>query len=511
MTIETVLSRVNTLEKPVHEPRSPSLAQPFRLLLTALDRGGVRYCHWKSNHRLARALAGEEDLDLLAHREDAGLFLAALAESGFKRATSRGGLDHSGVFHALALDKEGGKLLHVHAYFRVVGGDSLVKSYRLPVETLLLSHCGRLHELPVPAPEAELAVFVLRIALKHASLVEMVMANRQYRAVLEELEWLTSQADQDRAGRLFAAMVPGPTRPELFFRLLKAIGSQRALSRRILLGLRLAWRLRGLRRLGPAASAWSRLWRVAVLGAGRVSGRKDIVLETGGLIVALVGPKATGKSTLASGLADRLAAYLPVKRIHAGKPPATFLSVAPRSLLPLARRLFPNERPSAYEAAEDPPKRRYSLLYVLRMTLLAYDRHVLLRRSGRAAAAGTIVISDRYPSDTPGAIDSSCFDQQTQEACRSPLSRWLMGIEHRLHVSLPRPGLVLRLGTPVEVAIRRDAERSKQESADAAAVIRRWPLETRGEFDGTPVVLLRTCAPLAETLRVAMQAVWDHL
>ena len=86
-----------------------------------------------------------------------------------------------------------------------------------------------------------------------------------------------------------------------------------------------------------------------------------------------------------------------------------------------------------------------------------------------------------------------------------------MGLERGLHASLPRPGLVLRLEAPVETTIRRDAERSKPEGPDAAAVLRRWDLETQAEFAGSPVVRLRTDAPLEETLRMAVRAAWKHL
>ena len=488
----------------------PLLPQPLLRLRAALDRLGVRYCHWKSNIRLAQALAGMEDIDLLVHREDAGLFQSAMAEAGFKRTTSRAGLGHPGVFHALALDEAAGRLVHLHGYVQIVGGDSLVKSWRLSAEGMLLSDCRLLQGWPVPAPEAELAVFLLRVALKHVGPVEAAMANRNYGATVEELAWLRGQADEARAADLFATLVPHGGR-ELFANLLDAIGRERAIGRRIGLGLRLAWRLRHMRRLSVLAAWRSRLHRVAVLAGRRVSGRRDMVLETGGTIVALVGPKATGKSTLGNGLATSLASHLDVVRIHAGKPPPTMVSMAPRILLPLARRLFPNDRPSAYDSEEKRRGRSFSMIYVLRMAMLAHDRAVLLRRSMRAAASGAIIVSDRYPSETEGAIDSSCFDQAAVDACRSPVKRWLMRQERRLHASLPKPGLVLRLEAPMEIAVRRDAARSKPEGPDAAAVIRRWQLETQAEFPGTPVVLLRTDMPLEQSLRMAAREVWCRL
>ena len=76
--------------------------------------------------------------------------------------------------------------------------------------------------------------------------------------------------------------------------------------------------------------AVSRLWRVVSLLVMRFRRRRDLVLQRGGMIVALVGPKATGKSTIGHELATRLGLHLDVLRIHAGKPPATALTLVPR-------------------------------------------------------------------------------------------------------------------------------------------------------------------------------------
>ena len=227
--------------------------------------------------------------------------------------------------------------------------------------------------------------------------------------------------------------------------------------------------------------------------------------------MALVGPKATGKSTLGRELSARFGRHLDVLRIHAGKPPATALSIVPRLFVPIARWLLPNERLAEYEKPERRLERRYSLLYVLRMTLVAYDRRKLLRKALRNATAGAIVLSDRYPSEAVGAIDSSCFDDAAIATCNSPLKRWLMARERRLYRALPKPQLVLRLRAPLDAAIERDARRGKVGGPDAEAVRRRWELETRGDFPGTPVIHIDTGQPLEETIRAAVRAVWAAL
>lgn len=482
----------------------------IRSLLNSLEKRGVRYCHWKSNIRLEETLAAAEDIDLLIDHRDAKLFHTALLENGFKLAQSRSGIGHPGVFHAFGLDEASAELVHVHAYFQVVSGDSLVKSYRLPIEKLLLEQTRYLRGVKVPTPEAELVLFALRIALKHTGPIEILMANRRYREVLRELGWLREAANAEGAEALCTAWFPRID-PPFFRQLLDAIEPERGVARRAVVGWRLAWRLRGLRRLSPTFGTASRLWRVLSLLVKRFRRRRDLVLQTGGMIVALVGPKASGKSTIAHALETRLGSDLDVVRIHAGKPPATALTLLPRLLVPAARLLFSKERTGEYERPERRREKRYSLLYVLRMVMLAYERRTLLNRALRIATAGSVVISDRYPSESTGAIDSCCFDDATLEKCGSPLRRWLMEQERALYKGLPKPDLLLCLQAPIETTIERDARRLKKGGPDAAAVRRRWELESRPELSGGLAIRIDTSRPLDETVRTVVGAVWSAL
>jgi len=482
----------------------------IRNLFDSLEKRGIRYCHWKSNIRLEETLAAADDIDLLVDQRDAELFHAALLENGFKLARSRSGIGHPGVFHAFGLEGASLELVHVHAYFQIVSGDSLVKNYRLPIERLLLEQTRYLHGVRVPNPEAELVLFALRVALKHTDPIEILLANRHYRLTSRELGWLREAANAEDAEALCAAWFPSID-PLLFRKLLDVIETDRAVIRRAVIGWRVAWRLRGLRRLSPILAAVSRLWRVLSLLANRLRRRKDLVLQSGGLIVALVGPKAVGKSTICHELTNCLGQHLDVLRIHAGKPPPTAVTLLPRLLVPAARLLFSNERAGEYEKPERRRRKRYSLLYVLRMAILAYDRRRLLCRALQAATAGSIVISDRYPSESVGVIDSCCFDEEALAKCGSPLKRWLMSLERALCKGLPRPDILFCLEAPIKTTIERDARRVKQDGPDAAAVLRRWELEVRPECCGTSGIRIDTSRPLAETVGAVVRAVWSAL
>ena len=454
----------------------PSTKAVILKLVEELDAADVRYCHWKSNARVADTLAGMEDIDLLVDRRHAELFQTVLLATGFKLAQSYSGIGHPAVFNALALDDATADLVHLHAHYQIVSGDSLVKNYRFPLEDLLLAHTRTVHGVKVPAAEVDLLLFLLRVALKHTSLIEILKVNLHYSKVIAELAWLLKTADVKETQALLEQWLP-MVEPSLLQELLQAAADDGAVLRRMILGWRVAWRLREFRRVDVFRAFLSRQWRLVWYVISRCQRRRDFVPLTGGLIVALVGPKASGKSTVGAQLVVRLGRHLVVTRIHAGKPPATSLSALPRLFVPLARKLMPHERLGEYEKPERRLAKVFSLFYVVRMFLLAHDRRKLLFRALRAATAGEIVVSDRYPSETVRAIDSSCFDEEAQVGCPSAFKRWFMRQERERYRGLPKPALVLRLVTSLDVAVRRDAEREKLGGPDAEAVRRRWDLE----------------------------------
>jgi thymidylate kinase len=469
---------------------------------------GVSYCHWKSNVRPEASLAGEEDLDLLVSRDDAAAFQAALAENDFRLALSRNGIGHPGVFHAFALDIGRRQLVHVHAYFQVVTGDSLVKSYHFPIQHALLAAERRLFNVRVPPPEVELVLFLLRVALKHTSLVEVLLVNRGYNAISQELAWLRAAANENQAAELWDAWVPGAGR-DLLRDLMAAVENKDALARRVFLGMRVAWHVRRYRRISIFPAAVSRLRRVMVLLLRRIRKRRELTLQTGGMIIACVGPKASGKSTLSKAVAGQLGRHFDVRQAHVGKPPPTVLSFLPALLVPLARRLIPKERSGEYELAERRQEGHYSFIHVLRMALLAYDRRAMLRRCWRAACTGSIVLTDRYPSGTAGAIDSSRFDDAAVARCTSQTKRWMMKCERALYTGLPQPDLIIRLVAPIETTLRRDAERIKEDGPDPAALKRRWRMETEAKYPGAKVFEVSTEQPLDASLAKVLEAIWS--
>lgn len=478
------------------------------MLFDELDRAEVRYCHWKSNIRLHKSLSGDEDIDLLVHPSDADAFIGVINRCGFKMAVSHMGAGHAGVFHAVAIDPQSGTLLDLHAYHQLISGDSFVKSFRFPVEDDLLARSTRMLGVRTADPTCELLLFLVRILLKHTSIIEVIKVNKQYEESREELAWLLRRADLLEAEALRKKWFP--LARVSVDKMVTCVASG-SLSARVVMGRALGKALRDQRRLGPVAGFLSRVIRVARHYAVRSRGRRNLSLLSGGAWIALVGPKGTGKSTLSALLSDRLGKNLDVEMIHLGKPPPTWLSFLPRMFLPAMRRAVPIEHLSEYEEPERRAKRRYSNVFVIGKLLVAFDRQRLLRRAMRAVASGTIVVSDRCPTTNSTGLDGSAFDDQAVKLARSRLQCWMMNHERAIYQRLPTPRIVLKLGAPLETALFRDSSRSKPGGPDPLAVQRRWKLESEAEYARSVVFPIDTESDVDSSLRAALACVWKSI
>ena len=486
----------------------------LRPIFDALDRAGVRYCHWKSNRNLASALRGETDLDLLVHRGDAARFRSIVERAGFRPTTTSG---YPSIANYYGLDEESGKLIDLHVYYRVVTG-ATIKNYHLPVESMLLDGARRTEDgVYLPARSAELVLFVIRKTLDYAVLSE-ALRPRQWRANAEELEWLSEGVSGEEVAALLREHLP-TIDVALFQRLRDAIRSETPTVRRFLLGRALASRLRPhLRCRAPLAlvlrtrhlgkTVWRTLRRE----------RRAATLLSGGAVVGVVGSDASGKSTLVREVSRWLGEFLSVATVHGGKPPPTPVTLAPRALLPLLRRLVPRYRLSRLEAdaeegnakLEMMPRGRLFILYALRAVMLGYERKRLLVRAHRKAAGGTLVIADRYPTRQPGVPEGPALHFLLEDA--HPLYRWLARMEERVYRAIPLPDLILSLNVPLEVAVQRNLTRAKPGGPEPIEYLRRRHAQcSKLDFPGVPLHRIPTDGSLDDTLRSVKTIVWRTL
>lgn len=501
-------------------PRPP--AELALRLAEAFNSRNVNYCHWKSNLSLDKALAGEEDLDLLVHRSSMPAALNVLNDLGFKAATVRSAPSAPGVAHFYGLDAPSGELVHVHLFSHVLTGESFVKSHLLPIDRMLLDTQSYVGPVRVASKPAELVLFVLRVFIKHGSLPDLIRIGGASQALREELAWLRADGEISQATALLRRYCP-VIDEGLFRRGIETIETAGSLLTRIRLGQVFRWRLRPYAKYTALGRLLAYVPVVRAYVSRRISGRRDKTLQTGGALIAIVGADATGKSTLVAESRRWLGSAFAVRAVHAGKPPSSWLTAPVNALSPLRRHLLPHVRHDRRGGSDPSAKTSpwggtanasLSFLYAIRAVTLAWDRAQLLRRARRLAANGEIVICDRYPTQTVGMMDSPRLrEQQGRGGIGGAFYNWLTRIENRLYQQMPPPDTVLKLRVSLETAKRRNHSRSQNGvmDADDYLVARHQQMLEWHREDAGYSCDIDTEPALEETFRSVKKAIWGSL
>jgi thymidylate kinase len=491
-------------------------------LVEALNCEQVVYCHWKGNFSLPEVLSGEKDFELLVDRQSLAQTTAILLRLGYKPAAVKWESETPGVSHYYGYDPQRDQFVHVHLCDDVVTGESFINSHWLPFEAMLFANTSDMGGLRMPSRSAELVVFTLRTFIRYGSPLDLMYLIRESGRIQEQFRWLQDGTDPNEVLGLVGEFCPVVDQ-QLFSRCLEALRAPTSIHRKILVGRQVRGRLQVYARfssLGRLLAYAQLLWGQ---GLRRLSAnRRNKTLRAGGAIIALVGPEATGKSTLAEECRRWLGGVFAVKVIHAGKPPSTWLTAPMNKALPLIRRLLPGLRTSRLEGHVSTNRPTGSpsasgglpaLIYALRAVSVAWDRRQLLVKARRSAAHGDIIICDRYPSETIGTMDSPRLRECSAQTGIGPaIHNWLARLEHRLYEQIPPPDIVLQLNVSLETAKQRNRERIKADKESDAYVESRhrqhqdWhKAGTRHSYD------IDTGQPLAETILSVKRAIWESL
>jgi thymidylate kinase len=438
-----------------------------------------------------------------------------MGQLNFRPAGIQGDAPFPAVEHYFAMDENTGVFVHVHAYYRVITGESLSKNLHLPLEEMLLQNVREEDSIRVPKKSVELVIFTIRMMLKHTSIVELLMLSRDWKGVRREIDWLMEAKPTEETLKLVANWLPS-TDPKFFAACIDALKSPASLFRRISLSLRLRSQLSIYARNSRLQSWLSGIHKFSLMAYGRLTrSKRGIILQSGGAVIAFVGPEATGKSTLLTATKNWLGEHFVIEQIHAGKPKSTLLTMLPNVFLPLLRNALPKYRQSkivtnqaSLEQSQNSPK-VYPLISAIRSVFLAYDRRALLSRAFSRAANGSIVLCDRYPSMSQGAPDGPQLQQFEIDSKRYPIQSWLARTEKRLYQEIPEPDMVISLQVPLDVALLRNKNRGKEEPEDYVRF--RHSLASNLKYGNAPICKINTDQPLDTTVLEVKKNIWRNL
>lgn len=489
-------------------------------LLVELNRQGIRYCHWKSNVRLDVSLGGSTDLDLLVDRCHSAAFRALLEAHAIKPLSTPPARHYPAVESYLGFDRASGKLFHLHVHYQLVLGEQFIKNYRLPVEAMILDSTRMLHGVRVPTVEWELILLCVRALMKYRDRDALRDALRTFLPIRlpglpahirDEFRWLMDQTSMEQVSQVLMGVshllpvdivrqtletvVSGPQKGVALFRLRQRLRGALAAYQR---------QNRWAATLHYARHLFMRHWLVR-----RIWHERRMTPQTGGLSVALVGADGAGKSTLSHELQRWLAWKLDVQLFYLGsKQPGWRTQVVDLGEY-VCRRGWHALRARRGEGSR--LARAAHLLYrtctYSRHLSTAWDRYQRTLRGRRRAAAGSVVIFDRFPVDV--ILDGPKIN--ALEAGRQDrLSGTFGRAEARIYDRMVAPDHLILLDVSPDVSVQRKPDHDRAVVEAKSRVIRdlahgRRPCPT------SHVIHIDANRPQDDVLRELKSTIWQIL
>ena len=485
-------------------------------LCRSLDVEGVRYCHWKSNEAIAKSASGENDLDLLVDRSDAERFEGILRRLGFKDTRQPRWKQLPGVYHSYGVDPQTGALVHIHAHYQLVVGDDMTKNIHLPIEDAYLASSSPDGPFMVPSPAFELAVFLIRMTVKHCTWDAFVtFQGALSRSERRELGDLLERVDLSEVWAIAAAHLPFIPL-DLWERCLRAIelGSSRWFQIRT--ASRLQRTLSGWSRRPPALDTWVRMWRrVRTVVRRKILRRGPIrnQLASGGVLIAVVGGDGAGKSTAVESLSRWLSSeHIDVHTMHMGKPRWSPLTAVVKGLLKTVaatKRTSTSSAKMLRSSLSAADEGRMTLRNRARLAwevLTARDRYRTYRRARRLASNGAVVLCDRYPLPEISLMDGAVTARMKDPARWGRWARSLAKLERRYYDRISRPDIlfVLRLDPDVAVERKRGVEPESSVRPRSEEI---WRMDWRA----TPATVIDAASPKDRVLSEIRSGIWSRL
>ncbi len=490
-------------------------------LFQGLNSQGVRYCQWKSTHTLDKALRGGTDLDLLVDRADASRFREMLFARGFKPFVSTPQRQYPAVEDHIGFDQQTGALVHLHVHYRLVLGDRYTKNYVLPLEQVLLANTQLKAGVPVPVPELEMLILMLRSLLKYRDrdalrdLLKLPGRSGVPAATLKEFDSLLAQTDLDRftaAVKCHMDFVP----PDFIRDFVKTI-RQAPRDGAALVRLRGQARqiLAPYRRAGGLTARMDYFRRMVAQELPIKPLRNYWLTDrhktpaAGGIGVAFVGADGSGKSTVVKQISKWLSWRVNVTVYYMGTTHPSFvtraikvLSIAGHGLGAGCRRFFGQEHRITRSA-----QALERLLTDSRMLAEGKDRLDRYLAGQRKTAQGGVALYERYP------LEAACIDGRPMDGPRiaggrnpeSGLSASLAHAERDLYKKIRPPDhvVVMRVRPEVSLARKPDHPRDRIEAkAQALDALQR---------DGLNVMEVDAEQPLDQVLLQIKSAIWNWI
>jgi thymidylate kinase len=479
-----------------------------RLCRTLKDEK-INYCHWKSNAALDRSACGENDLDLLVSRADAQRFIEILVQLEFKEGFSSKGEQLPGTRDFYGYDQKADRIIHAHVHFQLVLGHDLSKNYHLPIESSFLEAASQGDLFRTPPPEFELAIFVIRMVLKHSTLDAIMMhhgglSDSEHR----ELEFLQTRTSVPKVAAVLEQHLPY-IEQNLFEACLRTLQPGCSIWKRINAGQQLQQKLRSCARRPQIADIFLKLsQRVKLPIQSRLHmhmPKKQ--MANGGLLIAIVGGDGSGKTTAINSLYARLSEEFEITKFHMGKPSWSWATIAIRGIIKIGRilGLYPFIKEGSEYALDTNSPLFPGYPWLIREVCTARDRFLTYIAARRLATNGYLVICDRYPMPQVRIMDGPQVERVTSGMNPNKRIRMLARLENQYYEQIILPDLIIVLRVTPEISVQRKTDENADSVRSRAEEV--WNVD----WSETPARIVDASKSQPEVLSDLMTLIWSYL
>lgn len=487
-------------------------------LLDVLHKQELRYCHWKSNEHLDASMTGDTDLDVLFDVKQKAKLVRHLETLGFKKFDSIREKQYKDIEDYIGLDLASGKVVHLHAHFRMTMGETYLKGYQLDLEEKILK--SRVYDetfgIYTSDPAFELILLYLREALKlrHREIAKMHLLKRTTYSenVLKEFRWLKGKTTNTRIEEILRDIFKN-YRP--IYNLVTGPFNRKELQK---LAVLIKEEFKKNRLYSPIAALVTRWYREATVILSRRLSRllnrpilSQRINPRGGITIAVVGADGSGKSTVTADLQNTFRTKLDVYRVYLGRGDGK-ISWGRKLLLGARKLAGPEQKKAMPETGKNgTPKKEKSLtanIYkCIEALLVAREKNQNLKRMQKAKDKGMLVICDRFPQNQIMGYNDGPLLNHLKDS-KNPVFRAIANMEEKVYARAENtpPDVLIKLIAEAEIVeARKPGETSIPMLEAKIAGIKALKFKP-----GCHVVTIDASQPLETVLTTVKKEIWNN-
>jgi O-antigen/teichoic acid export membrane protein/thymidylate kinase len=486
-------------------------------LLEALHHQNILYCHWKSNEHLDASMTGDTDLDVLFHHEQKEQLEALLAKLGFKNFKSIKEKQYKDIEDYIALDDASGKVIHLHAHFKMTMGETYLKGYQLNIEKEILS--TRVYDetfgIYRSDPAIELILLYIREALKirNRDILMMGLLNKIHYSenVLKEYRWLKARTTPVQIEAFLAAMF------KEYAAMLLIMNGGFTKKQLLKLSFLVRKEFEQDRLYSPLTASLVRWYREITVKVSRKTAQllnRPIISQRinprGGMVIAVIGADGSGKSTVTANLRDTFQKKLDVYRIYYGRGDGKISW--PRKALINLKGVFhqaPRKSVTGRKIALTTPRKKGALAEVYRCInalIVANEKRRNLQLMQEAKQKGMLIICDRYPQNQIMGFNDGPLLHHLASS-KNPIFRMMSRIESNIYAKADNtpPDVIFKLIAEAKVVEARKPGETLLETLEAKIS----GFKSLQFKDTCKVITVDATQPLAQVLSTVKKEIWQ--